>query len=402
MAVAVVALDTRGGVQPYAALALGLQEAGHDVRMVAPAEFVPWLAGLGLDAHPAGGDTRAAREDGVAEMGRLARTRYMSAHTAEQVERAIADVLHACEGADLLLGGVGGSVAGRPVAEKLGVPFVDAHLHPIGPPTAAFPGVLLPRTPRFAWKASHGPSRLGATLPFRAAVRRARRDVLGLPTRPAPVAHTLPALYGYSRHVLAAPPEWGPRHRVTGYWTLPGGGALPAELEAFLDAGPPPVCIGFGSMTGADPAALTTLVLDAVRRAGVRAVLLSGWGALVPVAREDVLVVDEAPHDLLFPRAAAVVHHGGAGTTGAALRAGVPAVVVPFAVDQPFWGARVAALGVGPTPVPRRRLTADALAGALRAAADPGMRARAAALGRLVRAEDGVADAVTAMGGART
>lgn len=398
MPVAVVALDTRGGIQPYAALALGLRDAGHEVRMVAPPEFTPWLAGLGLDVRAAGGDTGAARADGVAEMGRIARTRYMGAHAADQVARSVGDVLAACDGADLLLGGVGGSVPGRPVAEKLGVPFVDAHLHPLGPPTAAFPGVLLPRTPRFAWRASHGISRRGATLPFRAAVHRARRDVLGLPARPAPVAHTLPSLYGYSRHVLPAPPEWGPRHLVTGYWTLPGSGPLPPELEAFLDAGPPPVCIGFGSMTGADPAALTALVLDAVRRAGVRAVLLSGWGGLAAAARDDVLVVDEAPHDLLFPRTAAVVHHGGAGTTGAALRAGVPAVVVPYAVDQPFWGARVAALGVGPTPVPRRRLTAEALADALRATTDPAMRERAVSLGRLIRAEDGVANAVAALG----
>lgn len=401
MPIAVVALDTRGGVQPYAALALGLQEAGHEVRMVAPAGFTPWLAGMGLDVHAVGVDTAAARADGVAEMGRVARTRYMRARAVEHTARSATDVLRACEGVDLLMGGIGGATLGRPVAEKLGVPFVDAHLHPIGPPTAAFPGVLLPRTPRFAWKASHRPSRLGATLPFRSAVRRARRDVLGLPARPAPVDHTLPALYGYSRHVLPAPPEWGPRHHVTGYWTLPGAGPLPPALEGFLDAGPPPVCIGFGSMSGADPAALTALVLDAVRRAGVRAVLLSGWGALTPLDRDDVLVVEEAPHDLLFPRTAAVVHHGGAGTTGAALRAGVPSVVVPFAVDQPFWGARVAALGVGPTPVPRRRLTGGALADALRATADPGMRGRAASLGRLIRAEDGVVNAVAALGRVR-
>jgi UDP:flavonoid glycosyltransferase YjiC (YdhE family) len=111
-------------------------------------------------------------------------------------------------------------------------------------------------------------------------------------------------------------------------------------------------------MLGADPARLTATVVAAVRQVGQRCILLSGWGGLAAVGGDDVLVVDEAPHDWLFPRVAAVVHHGGAGTTAAALRAGVPAVVVPFGVDQPFWGARVAALGTGPRPIPVRALTA--------------------------------------------
>ncbi len=204
----------------------------------------------------------------------------------------------------------------------------------------------------------------------------------------------------------------GDKRHVTGYWPLPpvSDWSPPADLAAFLDAGPPPVCIGFGSTPSEDPGALTATVLEAVRRAGVRAVLLSGWGGLVSAGRseegagpatdrDDVIVVDEVPHEWLFPRMAAVVHHGGAGTTGAAFRAGVPAVVVPFVVDQPFWGSRVEALGVGPRPVPRRGLTAAALADALRiAVGDRAMAERAAGLGRRIRAEDGVAAAVEVFG----
>ena len=128
--------------------------------------------------------------------------------------------------------------------------------------------------------------------------------------------------------------------------------------------------------------------------AGVRAVLLSGWGGLRSIEDDDVFCADAMPHDWLFPRVSAAVHHGGAGTTGAALRAGVPAIVVPFAMDQPFWGSRVEALGAGPTPIPRKRLTAARLADALRkAVTDEAMRARAAEIGELLRAEDGVAEA---------
>jgi UDP:flavonoid glycosyltransferase YjiC (YdhE family) len=185
---------------------------------------------------------------------------------------------------------------------------------------------------------------------------------------------------------------------VTGYWPLPAGEAWrpPAGLEAFLALGGPVVSIGFGSMASEDPGGLTSLVRAAVRAAGVRAVLLAGWGGLGEQSSGDELYSAPAlPHDWLFPRVAAVVHHGGAGTTGAALRAGAPAVVVPFTMDQPFWASRVAALGVGPTPIPRRRLDPARLAAALRQAVEDGaMRARARALAGLLGAEDGVGEAV--------
>jgi len=149
-------------------------------------------------------------------------------------------------------------------------------------------------------------------------------------------------------------------------------------------------------MASDDPEAVTALVLGAVRSAGVRAVLLAGWGGLTSLRQEsDVLCADALPHDWLFPRVKAVVHHGGAGTTGAALRAGVPAIVVPFTMDQPLWGSRVAALGAGPEPIPRARLRQDRLANALlRTVADEAMRARAADLGVQIRDEDGIANAV--------
>jgi sterol 3beta-glucosyltransferase len=218
--------------------------------------------------------------------------------------------------------------------------------------------------------------------------------VLGLTGRPR-TPDNLPILYGFSRHVL---PLTAPNRHVTGYWTLPAGPGWtpPPALEAFLARGGPVVSIGFGSMASATPETVTALVLGAVRRAGVRAVLLSGWGGLAALPPSDDLFCAEAlPHDWLFPRVQAIVHHGGAGTTGAALQAGVPAIVVPFTADQPFWGMRVAALGVGPAPIPRKRLTEQALADALRRTVDDhAMAARAASLGSLIRAEDGVAAAV--------
>jgi sterol 3beta-glucosyltransferase len=170
----------------------------------------------------------------------------------------------------------------------------------------------------------------------------------------------------------------------------------PPALAAFLDAGPPPVYVGFGSMAGIDPAATTRIVLDAVARAGVRAVLASGWGGIAAdAAPPSVFLLDDAPHDALFPRMAAVVHHGGAGTTAAGLRAGVPGVLCPFGVDQPFWGARVQALGAGPAPIPQRKLDAVRLADAIRVAVDdPTMRGVAQRIGAAIHAEDGVGAAI--------
>jgi UDP:flavonoid glycosyltransferase YjiC (YdhE family) len=149
-------------------------------------------------------------------------------------------------------------------------------------------------------------------------------------------------------------------------------------------------------MSSRKPEETVDLVLEALARAKQRAILLSGWGGLQPASLPDsVYMVESIPFSWLFPRVAAVVHHGGAGTTSAGLRAGVPSVIVPFFGDQPFWGQRVAALGAGPEPIPRRKLTAERLAQAIQqAVADQTVRQRAADLGSQIQAEDGIACAV--------
>jgi UDP:flavonoid glycosyltransferase YjiC (YdhE family) len=404
MRIAIAAMDTRGGVQPYLALALGLRAAGHEVRMIAPGNATSMLAAAGIEHAPLSGDVEAeARRLGSAAHGspltgmRVAARemeRWTAIHTLE--------ALDACEGRDLVLGGIGGMAVALSAAEKAGVAFMEAHLQPVGVPTDRYQGVLFGSTPHLLGgvgrRLSHRATELGVWMPLRAAMQKARHDVLGLDGRPR--AHLgNPVLYGFSRHVVPLP-EAGPRERhVTGYWFLPDDPArtLPPGVEAFIAADDRPVVsIGFGSMAGQDDDALTDLVVGAVHDAGARAVLLSGWGGLASgVVDADVHVADALPHDRLFPRMAAVVHHGGAGTTGAGIRAGVPSLVVPFGVDQPFWASRVRALGVGPEAIPRRRLDRAALADGLRSAVgDRAMAERAAGLGALVAAEDGVGQAV--------
>jgi UDP:flavonoid glycosyltransferase YjiC (YdhE family) len=208
-----------------------------------------------------------------------------------------------------------------------------------------------------------------------------------------------PWLYGFSTHVLPRPADWDETQHVTGYWFLdaPPGWSPDPDLLGFLDSGPPPVYVGFGSMSFMDPGGQTQLALRALELSGQRGVVLTSSDNLArQAAPPNVLVVDNVPHSWLFPRMAAVVHHGGAGTTGAGLRAGVPSVITPYAPnDQPAWAERVATLGVGLRLPGFKQLSAEKLAQAIDTAVnDAALRARAAALGEKIRAEDGVARAV--------
>ena len=205
-------------------------------------------------------------------------------------------------------------------------------------------------------------------------------------------------LYGFSPSVVPMPADWGPANHITGYWFLDPAEdwTPPAALLKFLQAGPAPVYIGFGSMSSRKPEETAELVIKALKKTNQRALLFSGWGGLHKEGLPDSLfMIDTTPHAWLFPRMAAVVHHGGAGTTASGLRAGVPSIVVPFFGDQAFWGKRVHDLGVGPAPIPRKKLSVDVLAQAIQeSVTNSAMQQRAADLGSKIRAEDGIANAV--------
>jgi sterol 3beta-glucosyltransferase len=205
-------------------------------------------------------------------------------------------------------------------------------------------------------------------------------------------------LSAYSPNVIPHPRDWSDNVHITGYWFQDSQSVWKpsVELEYFLAQGESPVYVGFGSMAGRDPERLTALVLEALSKIGQRGVLATGWGGLNATnAPKTIFVLDSAPHGWLFPRMSAVVHHGGAGTTAEGLRAGVPTVIVPFIVDQRFWGERVHDLGVGVKPIQAKGLTAARLAESIhRAVREAQIRQRAESLGRLIRSEDGIGNAV--------
>jgi UDP:flavonoid glycosyltransferase YjiC (YdhE family) len=311
--------------------------------------------------------------------------------------------LAAAQGMDIVLAGMGGLYIGLAIAEKLNLSLLQAYVVPFTP-TQDFSSVLAPKLPASLNRLSHHLTRQLMWQGFRSADTLARKKVLGIP--PAPIsgpynskpAHGMPILYGFSPSVIPAPSDWNESAHITGYWFVEEADDWqpPSALVDFLQSGSPPVYIGFGSMSNRKPEQTADLVIQALERINQRAILLTGWGGLQRANIPDsIFMIDSVPHSWLFPRVSAVVHHGGASTTAAGYKAGVPSVVVPFFGDQPFWGRRIQELGVGPAPIPRRKLTVDRLAQAiLETVTNTTMRQRAAELGSKIQAEDGIANAV--------
>ena len=209
---------------------------------------------------------------------------------------------------------------------------------------------------------------------------------------------TTPMLSAYSQSIIHIPIDWPENFNITGYFFLESKFEWhpPESLIRFLEAGEPPVYIGFGSMGGKNPEKIAKIALEALEKCGQRGLSLTGWGGLQTNSIPDnVFVLDSAPHSWLFPRMAALVHHGGAGTTAEGLRAGVPTVVVPFILDQFFWGARVKAMDLGPNPIPYKKLTSDRLAAAIyKAMNDPKILQATKQCGKNIGSENGIQNAL--------
>lgn len=415
-----IATGSRGDVQPQVALARGLAAAGWHVRFATHRCFAPLVESAGLELFELAGDSQSffSGPAGVALREKLGQRRaadWCRRYLGLFMRSFLADCTRAAAGADAVLYWPPSQV-GPSLGEWLGVPSLGVATYPLPHcRTRAFANPFYPpfrpavaRAARLVGLGGVVNSltwRLGEPVwrdAIRAEINRWRASSLGLEPltarREREVVARTPHLLGFSPALLPAPRDWPSHLHVTGSWflDLAESWSPPAELADFLAAGPAPVGIGFGSMTSRSPAVTTGIVVEALRRSGRRAVLLSGWGGLQQSALpERVLLVRDAPHDWLYPRLAAVVHHGGSGTTAAALRAGIPSLIVPFGFDQRLWGRQLSRLGLGPPPIPSDRLTPELLAAGLgRLTEDDAMRRRAAAFARVVEEEDGVGRAV--------
>ncbi|MBE2223525.1 MAG: glycosyltransferase family 1 protein [Anaerolineae bacterium] len=410
MKITLFAAGSRGDIQPCLALGKKLAQAGYRVRLAAPADFADFIQDHGVDFYPLRGDVQQIMSS---DTGR----KFMETGGANPLKSIFAvrkmiapvimsmadDAYAACRDADALISLGVFSAFGQAIAEALHIPIIHIEPTPLLP-TSAFPAPSWPVQSGLGGWHNHlsGMAMLGVIWQwYRPFVNDFRRR-LGLPpytlARFYRALRETPLLGAYSPSLIAHPVDWPESVHITGAFFLDSEAdwqPSPA-LQAFLEAGNPPVYIGFGSMAGRNPEQLSRLVLDALDKSGQRGVLLTGWGGLRPeLAAENVFVLDSAPHSWLFPRMAAVVHHGGAGTTAEGLRAGVPTVIVPFVLDQPFWGARIKALGLGPVPIPQKKLTAERLAGAIKTAVtDPIIKQRANSYGAAIRAENGTENAV--------
>ncbi len=405
MNITILTSGSQGDTQPYIALGLALKKSGHNVRLAAFENYEGFVRRFGLDYFKVRGDVtkvaggrsgkNAAKVDNPLKL--LLSFNELKDHLFDVQE----DFFRACDGADIVVYHPGAAI-GYFAAERFNIPSVLAVPFPMAS-TSEYPSLIFYDMPRFGgiynrlthklieqifwfastsplkafWKKEFGALPKGFSNPFSKQVTKRN-----------------PTIMSCSDFVFHIPKDRLPNVHTTGYWFLDevGDWSPSKELQDFLESGEKPVYIGFGSMSSFGSAEQTTnLVVEALQRSGQRGVLASGWNGMSRAVKipDTVFILDHAPHTWLFPRMAAVVHHGGAGTTAEGLRAGVPSIIIPHANDQFAWGRRVYELGVGPKPIRRKNLTAENLAEAIRLALTDDIKQKASMLGSKLQAEKG-------------
>ena len=404
---------SRGDVQPFLALGKGLQRAGYEVAVAAGVNFESWIKDEGLGFEPVHVDIESfmqtdAGKDWLGDSSHNPRreVQNMKRMTDMIAGQVADDILRITDSADVFISGLLTVEALSAMSQAYGKHHFQGLLSPFAPTRSGAAGLqaLLPRSHSLInrWWGYAIELMMFEVLRSPSDEVRARLHLPRVTRRDFVQSwNQTPTLIGVSPLVTPPPTDWGKHIHVTGYWFLdaPADWQPSPALQTFLDAGAPPVYIGFGSMSNRDPQGTTQIMIEALQRTGQRGIIHTGGAGLhAEDMPPDIFLLDYAPHDWLFPRMAAVVHHGGAGTTGAALRAGVPSAVVAHIGDQWYWGRRVHELGVGAAPLRRHDLTADRLTGTIRAfIRDSTIQVKAASLGERIRAEDGVGNAVRAV-----
>src|ERR671910_1474895 len=406
MNITILTIGSRGDVQPFVALGVGLKEAGHEVTLASGKAFEGFVTEHGL-RHVALDVDLLERLQSPEGKEAVSGKKLLAAmkKAASMYSRVLDQEGAASQGADALVYHPK-ALGGYHIVEALDVPGFLAHPVPMFSPTRAFPNPVLPVTNlggvlnRF----SYGAFLRLLSAPYHRTINRWRKETLKLPSTSLLASELdvrgrpIQRLICCSSYVVSPPSDWDDSTSVTGYWFLDNSPEWqpPAHLAEFLEKGPAPVYIGFGSLGAWTSDKVISAALGALKQSGQRGVFTTGGGRVPSNVPDDVCVIDSAPHDWLFPRMAAVVHHGGAGTTAEGLRAGKPTLICPTSMnDQAFWGRRVFELGVGPEPIPQSKLTAEMLGRTIhRTVTDGATRRRAEELGQMIRAERGVVRAV--------
>jgi len=390
---------TRGDVQPLIALGVALRDRGHRVEVSAPDNFRAWIQSFGLIFHPVGLDMEqllGAAGDKIRSLS------WMMSHLSEDLIPAQFNSLpQTFPDADIIIG-AGLQFAGASVAEQRRVPYVMVVYCPVAFPSSEHPApnIKSQRLPRVVNRLTWSLGAVVADLFLQKSMNRSR-GLLGLGRVNGAASHLITCTHT----ILAADPSLAPAPRdlpanvvKVDSLVLDEGGPLDDELAEFLSSGPPPIYVGFGSMVTGEADRAARMSLEAAELAGSRLILGSGWTGL-GLERDNLpswcRVISTVPHHLLFPRCAAVVHHGGAGTTTTVARAGVPQIVVPHLLDQFYWAHRVQLLGLGPQSDRFDYLEAGGLAQNMKAVLnDESFRQRAASMGNEIRAREGMTGSV--------
>lgn len=376
MKITMLAIGSTGDVRPYMLLGRELHARGHAVTIAAFPNFEKMIRDAGLNFYPLSGDV-------VKMMNNLMKPGATGVNFLPQVEKSLKDVaplllrdlMDSCANADAMICTFFGSMY-YSIAEKYGIPCIQTQYFPMDPnnvtPISSAPGQHLGRAwNRFSYKLGY---LLIGALERRYLTRWRMENGMSIrkpQTKPdyRIGGHTVPVIYAVSPLVMPRPKNWDEHIHMSGFWwdDHQVDFTPPDDLVHFLENGEKPIYIGFGSMVSGNMNKTFTQVLKAVRASRVRAVISLGWAGeqMHLKSNNRVFFADYVPHDWLFPRVSAVVHHGGAGTTAAGLRYGKPTLVIPFGGDQPFWGARVQAIGCGPKPIHRDRITVQRLTRAL-------------------------------------
>lgn len=399
----VATYGTEGDARPLGALCRGLMNAGHEARLLADRATLSNAEDLGVPTTPLAGDIRGTLQPGgsianvVEKQGLNAMATALAGIANANAEQWLRTIVEAGKDCDAVI--ISGLTAfvGLSAAEHLRVPAIGAGMIPITP-TALFPAPFLPPgiVPRWLNNASHNFVNTMLWRAFRKATNRARARVCRLPPR-RKLWTTHPMLYGVSSHLLPKPLDWPAYATVCGQWLLPFANWLPpADLCDFLYRGEPPIYVGFGSMVGFDRKRMMQTVISAIGKR--RALFYPGWSGVSSAdLPNNFFVIGETPHDWLFPKTSLVIHHGGSGTSHSACRAGVPSVVVPFVGDQFFWADRLRNAGVAARVPNGKSLHTGDLAQSIAIAESEPVRLRARTLGKQMRAETGVANAISAI-----
>ena len=403
--ITLLSTGSRGDTQPYLALGKALKKAGFDVRVAAFENYETFVKSHDLEFYPIQGDVSKVASSLGSQKAMQADNPLKFLLSFNKLKKLIFDLQNdfyeACIGSEAILYHPGAAI-GYFAAQQLGIPSILATPFPMTP-TREYPSLIFYDSIRLGKGFNYATHKIFEQVMWFATnspIKQFWQKKFGkLPVHfgsPFSKQNTqkLPTIVSCSNYVFERPKDWPEHVHNTGYWFLEteGDWEPPKDLVDFLQDGKPPVYVGFGSVANTKLAVQTTnLVLQALKRSGQRGVLATGWNGMSrsEQAPEGIFFLESAPHDWLFPQMAAVIHHGGAGTTAAGLRAGIPSIVIPHSNDQFAWGRRIYELGAGTKPIPRKKLTAETLAAAIEHAMADDIKIAAQKLGKNIQSEHG-------------